>query len=112
LGPDAESFYGAARFVFGQFALSPWVELARLSSDTYEFVNHGPINRISIGEDETRYRFGTHVRVPVRNGLWIEGDAMFERVEDFAFESGVSRNNAGMTASIVWYPRSLLGRLD
>jgi hypothetical protein len=112
LGPDAESFYLGARLSFDRFALSPWLELARLSSDSYEFIVNGPINRISSGEDEARYRLGTRVLVPLHDGLWLDGDAAFERVDDFAFEAGAGRNNVGLTASIIWYPSGPLGRLS
>lgn len=112
LGPDATSFYAGVRLDVGAVTLQPWLELARLSSDTYQFIVDGPIDRISIGEDEGRYRFGTRARVYLRDNVWLEGQALIEHVDDFAFESGQSRNNLGITTSIIWYPGGPLGRLS
>jgi hypothetical protein len=112
LGPDSESLYARAHLDLDAVHLYPWTELARLSSDVYELVAYGPINRIARGEDETRYRVGAHIRVPLRANLRIEGDVLFEHVDDFGFVSGAARNNAGVSASIVWYPDSPLGRLS
>lgn len=112
LGPDAESLYVGARVAWDSLTLYPWFELARVSSDTYELIVDGPINRTSRGEDEGRYRVGTRARMHLRENLWLEGEAMFEHVDDFGFESGLSRKNAGVTASIVWYPDGPLGRLE
>lgn len=111
LGPDAQSVYVGARMALGTATFYPWVELAKLRSDTYEFIVDGPINRTSLGPAETRYRAGLRSRLRLDAGLWIESEALFERVGTFAFEPGASRNNAGLTATIVWYPRGGLGRL-
>lgn len=111
LGPDAESFYVGGRVAFASFTLYPWLEFARLSSDTYEIIPYGPINRTLVGEDEVRYRIGSRVRVPIRSNLWLEAEAVFEHIDDFAFQSGVGRNNGDVTASVVWYPDAPLGTL-
>src|SRR5262249_25208334 len=111
LGPDAQSFYIGGRIAFASFALYPWLELARLSSDTYEFIIDGPITRTSVGEDEGRYPVGTRARVSLRTNLWLEAEALFEHVDDFAFRSGDTRNHGGASASIVWYPDAPIGRL-
>jgi hypothetical protein len=111
LGPGAESLYAGGRLNVGPLSIYPWVELARLSSDSYEIVPYGPINRTAVGEDETRYRFGVRVRVPIRSNLRLDGEAFLEHVDDFGFEPGVSRNNSGVSVSVVWYPRTPLGTL-
>jgi hypothetical protein len=112
LGPDAQSLYAGVRLAFDSFSLYPWLEVAQLSSDTYELIPYGPINRIAAGEDETRYRVGSRARVGIRPGLWVEAQAIFEHIDDFAFEPGRERNQGSITASIVWFPRGPLGTLD
>jgi hypothetical protein len=112
LGPDAESFYVGGRLGLGRITIFPWVELARLSSDTYEIVPYGPINRIANGEDEVRYRIGSRLRVSVQPNLWVDTEVMFERVDDLAFESGATRNGGSVATSIVWHPRGPLGTLE
>jgi hypothetical protein len=112
LGPDAKSLLAEARLDFADFSLYPWVQVAGISSDTYELIAYGPINRISDGEDEVRYRFGARARIPVTSRLRVEAEALFERIDDFAFQSGVDRNNGGIIASIIWCPAAPLGTLS
>jgi hypothetical protein len=111
LGPDSESVFAQARLRFNALTLSPWLELARVSSDRYQFVTNGPINRIAKGEDEARYRVGARARMFLQRNLWIDVEAMFEHVDDFGFQTGSSKNNGGLTATITWYPSGSLGRL-
>jgi len=112
LGPDAESLYIGSRLRVGRWTSYPWLELARLSSDTYELITDGPINRTRVGEDEARYRVGIRARRQIQSNLWIEAETLFEHVDDYGFRPGVTRNNSGVSASIVWYPRGVLGRLS
>lgn len=112
LGPDAESVFAGARLAFGALTLYPWLELAQLSSDSYEFIAYGPINRVEIGEDETRYRAGARIRVALNRDLHLEAEAVVEHIDDFAFEAGVTRTSAGITTSIIWYPRRPVGRIE
>lgn len=110
LGPDAKSLYAGGRVELGWGTLYPWLELAWLSSDTYQLVGHGPITPITDGVTESRYRLGSRVRVPLLSGVSIEGTAIAEHVASFAFISSDDRNNLGIIASITWQPHGPLGR--
>ncbi len=104
LGPDARSFYAGGRIAIGRSTLVPWLEIARLSSDTYSFIVDGPISRATRGTSELRFRAGTRLRRPLVRDLSIEVDAWFEHVERFDFETGARRENVGLSISAVWRP--------
>jgi hypothetical protein len=91
--------------------LYPWLEVLRSSSDTYQFIERGPIQRTSAGEDEERYRVGLGARVFAVRGLRFDSGILVERVEDFGFETGESRTNVGISLSMFWYPAAPLGTL-
>ncbi len=109
LGPDAQSIFVGGRVELGWGTLKPWLEFARLSSDSYMFVPFGPIYRTGTGPSELRYRAGTTLRVPLRPNLRVEAEALFEHVTRFAFEPGAERENFGLTLSVVWHPGGRLG---
>jgi len=112
LGPDASSWFAAARIERAWGDVVPWVELAQLSSATYAFVVDGPIERTSEGVTESRYRVGARLRVPVGGRMWrVDADGFVEHVDAFAFESGATRNNVGLVVALVWQPGGRLGRL-
>ena len=104
LGPDAQAVFAGARIEFGWGTVLPWLEVARLASDTYMFDDHGPIIRTSEGVSEVRYRAGTRVRLPIGRGVRAEVEARFEHVAREAFELGAHRDNVGATASVIWQP--------
>jgi hypothetical protein len=58
-----------------------------------------------------RYRAGLDARVAIRKDMFAQAELRLERVTNFAFVPGDDRTNVGITASIVWYPPSLLGTL-
>lgn len=101
LGPDARSLFVGAHIR----NFTPWLELARLLDRDLEYIDHGPINVKSEGVDERRYRIGIHAELPLRKDLSVEAEAMYEHVDDFAFEAGATRNNGGVRATLVWLPR-------
>lgn len=101
LGPDARSLYVAGRV--GNF--TPWMELVRLRNRTLEYVVDGPINVKTEGQDEGRYRIGVRATFPLPRYLTLEVEAMYERVDDFAFEPHDGRNHGGLRATLVWLPR-------
>jgi len=104
LGPDAQSLYVGGRIALGRVTVRPWGEVAGLSSDTYTFVDHGPITRATVGVTERRYRAGLGGRLAIRRGWILETEAIVEHVSSFAFEPGAHRNNVGATASVIWQP--------
>jgi hypothetical protein len=104
LGPDSQSFYVGARIELDGAALYPWVELVQSRSDVYQFVEYGPILRTTQGIDEGRYRLGVRGRVFLRTNQWLECETFFERIDDLGFQSSAQRNNAGISATMVWYP--------
>jgi hypothetical protein len=105
LGPDATSFYASARIaVRDDVSVSPWVELARLRSDSYDFVVDGPIDQTATGSDEGRFRLGATGRWSLSHGVHLSGEIMFEHIDDFAFEPGVGRNGSALITSIEWSP--------
>ena len=109
LGPDAISAFASERVELRRGTLVPWVELARLSSDTYTFVGFGGISRTTEGPAERRYRGGIDLLLPVRRDLELGLDAMYEYVTSFAFDPSTSRTNVGVTATLVWRPNVRLG---
>lgn len=111
LGPDSTSQYVAARFDRARYSLQPWIEHVQLRTDEYAFIEFGPIIGARAGHREFRYRVGIDTRIALRKDMWVEADIRYEHVTNFAFVPDDSRNNVGMTASLVWYPPSLLGTL-
>ncbi len=112
LGPDAKSLYAGGRVELGWGTLYPWLELAWLSSDTYQLVVDGPINPLADGVTESRYRLGTRVRLPLPYDLSIEANALAEHVDSFAFDPAANRTNFGLVASVTWQPHVALGTLQ
>ncbi|MEO6772572.1 MAG: capsule assembly Wzi family protein [Kofleriaceae bacterium] len=100
LGPDAEALYVAQRLG----AYTPWIELARLASDTYSYGAGQPITRTSDGLAEVRYRAGLLATHRVSSHVHAELDARAEHIEDFAFVRGDRRNSLGADVAIVWQP--------
>jgi len=88
--------------------LTPWVELVRFSSDTYTFIDHGPILHDSDGTAEYRYRIGAKGLTALTRELDVEARLTYERVTNLAFQSGTSRNNAGLMVTMTWRPGWLL----
>lgn len=104
LGPDAKSFFVGCRSNIAPVSIAPWLELAALSSDRYEFIPYGPINRIQGGPTEMRYRAGSDASVTLGAHVTLEIGAFFERVTTFRFVPGSDRNNAGLSATLTWSP--------
>lgn len=111
LGPDAHALFGGGRIDLGWSTLSPWLEIARLSSDTYTFVTDGPISRATAGVAEHRYRAGLRLRLPLPRGLRLEAETLVEQVDAAGFDPEAERANAGVSAALVWHPDGPLGRL-
>ncbi len=111
LGPDAASEYVSARFLRDRYSVAPWLEYVQVREDEYIQVTKGPITQKTRGHREFRYRVGVDARVAIRKDMFAEGELRLERVTNFAFVPGDDRTNVGITASIVWYPPSLLGTL-
>jgi hypothetical protein len=100
LGPDAQALYVAQRLG----AYTPWLEVARLASDTYSYGVGQPITRTSDGLGEFRYRIGLLAMRRVTSHVHAELDARAEHIEDFAFVRGDDRNSIGADLAIVWQP--------
>lgn len=105
LGPDTQSVFVGGRIAFGDRAVQPWLQLARLSSDTYDLVPYGPIHRVTTGVAELRLRTGAKLRIPLTRELRVEPEVVFERVGSAGFDPTARRNNVGVTATVSWQPR-------
>ncbi len=103
LGPDAQALYVAQRLITPRGEITPWLELARLASDTYTYGFHQPIVRTP-GETELHYRAGARLAAPIAARLAVELDARLERVTGFAFVPGATRTNVAADLAIVWRP--------
>jgi hypothetical protein len=101
LGPDAQSIFVSKRLG----VVSPWIELAQLSSDTYNFPDNGAIMHTADGPPERRYRAGVDATLPVRRDLRVDIDLVYERVTAFAFDPTARRNNLGATITVAWSPQ-------
>lgn len=99
LGPDAQALYVAQRF--GTF--QPWLEVARLASDTYSYGAGQPITRTSDGLAEFRYRAGLLASRRIDAHFHVELDARAEHIENFAFVHD-RRNGLGADIALVWQP--------
>jgi len=104
LGPAAQAVFVGGRIPAWCSVVMPWVEVAELDSDTYTFVESGPILRASNGPTELRFRTGVRARVPIRAGLELAPEVAFEDVERAAFVPGARRINAVFRAVLVWRP--------
>jgi hypothetical protein len=104
LGPDAESIYASGRIEARRMSFLPWVEHVQLHSDTYQFIDYGPIVPVSGGVTEFRDRAGLRVRLSLPQELRLEANIAVEHVRNFAFSSGTIRNNFEMSMLAVWYP--------
>ena len=104
LGPDSWSLYASFRVDLPRMTLWPWFEWARLASDSWNAVEHGPIELVRRGVDEDRYRIGVRLRIPLGPRLRFEAAALYERVESFAFDPGSAHQNGGLDATLVWTP--------
>jgi hypothetical protein len=105
LGPDAKSFYAHTTFRVPSCVITPWLEFASLSSDTYTFVLDGPITPDVLGSKERRYRLGARAAVTLSRRISITSDVFVERVQGFGFDQAASRNNAGLSAQLEWTQR-------
>jgi hypothetical protein len=100
LGPDAQALYLARRI--GR--VTPWIEIARLASDTYSYGFRQPIVRLTEGLAELRYRAGARAAMVVHPHVTAEVSALVEHIDDFAFVRDASRNSIGADLVIVWRP--------
>jgi hypothetical protein len=104
LGPDAQSLFGGARLELGWSSILPWIEIARLSSDSYTFTVDGPIERAAKGVAEYRTRGGARWRWPVEPFVRLELEVTLEHVAAAGFEPGARENNLGIAGTVVWQP--------
>ena len=107
LGPAALAAYIDAKLPWATNLVVPWIEVARLGSDTFSF-GDGPIVRTSAGETELHFRAGVRVRVPINHELEVDPEAAIEDVERFAFVPGAQRTNALVRATLVWRPDTMM----
>jgi hypothetical protein len=99
LGPDAQAVFISQRIR----NVMPWIELARLASDTYSYGYHQPIDRLTEGTAELRYRAGARITRPIAPHFTGELSALVEHIAHFAFEAA-SRNSFGAEVTITWRP--------
>jgi hypothetical protein len=109
LGPAAQAVFASARLPVGDRVVQPWVEAARLASDTYAFVVSGPIRKTADGPAELRFRLGVRARVPLGHSLELDAEVAFEHVERASFVPGARREGALLRAALVWRPELTLG---
>jgi hypothetical protein len=110
LGPDTESLFVAGRIYLARTTLLPSVELVRLSSDTYTFVNYGPIAQSGDGVAEYRCRFSGRARFSLTPQIRLDAQLTFEHVTHLAFVPDTTRDNLGMVVAIVWQPGGFLAK--
>lgn len=103
LGPAAHAVFAGGRIPMPWGVVRPWVEVARLGSDTFSF-GPGTIVRTGSGETELHLRLGVRLRVSLGEHLEVEPEAMLEDVEREAFVPGARRINAVLRAALVWRP--------
>jgi hypothetical protein len=84
--------------------LLPWAELVRRSSDTYVFVDYGPIYRSGSGTEETRVRLGLQGQIMLRQDLRANVRILYEHIDAFQFVSGATRDNGGAEVALTWTP--------
>lgn len=107
LGPGAHALSMFGRIVVPGIVITPWVQVARLATDTYAF-GDGPIVRTGSGPAELRVRIGVGVRLPVSRCVELDGEIAVEDVERAAFVPGVRRDNVVLRALLVWRPSATL----
>jgi capsule assembly protein Wzi len=105
LGPDSWSLYGQARIDLRRVSVYPWFEWARLSSDLYDAIEHGPVDVIMRRQPETRIRIGSNVRWWPFQNLRVDASAFYEDVEAYAFVTGARRGNGGAQILLDWVPQ-------
>lgn len=99
LGPDADAIYLARAFGF----VTPWVEYVRLSSDTYSYAYHQPIDRLTEGPVERRYRAGAFATYALDRHVRIEASVLGEVIDHFGF-TGPTRHSIGGDVTVAWRP--------
>jgi hypothetical protein len=104
LGPDAESIFVRAKVPARTAMVYPWLEAIRISSDTYTFVEYGPISPVTRGVTEYRGRLGASARIPVSSWWSIRADAAVETVHSAGFEAGRNETNYELSAALIWQP--------
>jgi hypothetical protein len=104
LGPAAHAVFVAGRIPAPWGVMMPWAEVAELASDTYTFIDHGPIVRTGGGPAELRFRLGARARIALGDRLELDPEAAVEDVERAAYVSGARRINAVVRAVVVWRP--------
>jgi hypothetical protein len=104
LGPDAHAVFVGGRIAIARGVAMPWIEVARFASDTYEFLNPGPVVRTARGPAELRFRIGARARVPIGRDLELAPEAALEDVERASFVPGARHINAMLRAVLVWRP--------
>jgi hypothetical protein len=111
LGPAAQAVFVGGRIPVRWGVVMPWIEIAQLASDTYTFVESGPIVKTSDGTTELRVRIGARARVPIGHGLELDPEVALEDVERASFVPGARHINAVFRAVLVWRPSANSARL-
>jgi hypothetical protein len=104
LGPDAQAVFVGGRIPARWGIMMPWAEVAGLASDTYEFLDPGPVVRTGDGTTELRFRIGARGRVVIGGGLELDPEIALEDVERASYVPGARRFNAVFRAVLVWRP--------
>ena len=110
LGPDATSLYVSPRWDIRQdhLSIAPWCEWVRTGSDTFVFPENAGISRATSGLAEFRTRAGLDAIARIEPDLWLRTGAFFEHVDNEAFQVA-TRNNAGLSLSVVWQNNGTAG---
>jgi len=110
LGPDATSLYVSPRWDIRQnhLSIAPWCEWVRTGSDTFFFPENAGISRATSGLAEFRTRAGLDAIARIEPDLWLRTGAFFEHVDNEAFQVA-TRNNAGLSLSVVWQNNGTAG---
>lgn len=103
LGPAATAAFVGGRLARAWGDLLPWLEAARLDSDSYSF-DDGPVARTAAGPSELRVRVGVGALIPLRRGLALAPELAVEDVERAAYVPGARRVNALARAALIWRP--------
>ncbi|MFT3697373.1 MAG: hypothetical protein QM831_29795 [Kofleriaceae bacterium] len=99
LGPDADAIYISRRIG----PITPWIEYARLASDTYSYAYHQPIDRLTEGPPERRYRAGAIARYPIDRHFHVEASLLVEVIDNFGF-TDATRHSLGGDVTLAWRP--------
>jgi hypothetical protein len=102
LGPDALSLYLRAELELPFGRVSPWVEAASFSSDTYKDDGRGGggIQVDQAGPSERRQRAGVDLFIPLGRAVALDANAWAERVTTADLRPGSRRLNAGVAATL------------